>query len=115
MIIRAEGRKTEETLNMRGGEGVVVRHVCALEQMPENAKLFQEIILNPGCSIGVHGHTGEYEIFYYMNGETTLNDNGTEQTMHPGDFSICNDGEIHSIANHTQEPVSVFSAIFKTK
>lgn len=115
MIVRAAERAAEENANMRGGDGTVVRHVCALPRMPENAKLFQEIVLNPGCSIGLHSHSGEYEIFYFMTGEITLHDNGEEKLMHPGDFSICYDGETHGIANYTQEPASVFAAIIKTK
>jgi len=115
MIIRAQDRETVENAHLRDGDGVVVRHLCNLEKMPENAKAFQEIVLNPGCSIGVHRHEGEYEVFHFITGETTLNDNGVEKKMHRGDFSICYDGEIHGIANHTKEPATLFAAIIKTK
>ena len=50
-----------------------------------------------------------------MKGEVTLNDNGTERKMHPGDFAICYDGESHGIANRTDKPASLFAAIIKTK
>jgi len=86
-----------------------------LENMPENAKMFAEIKLEPGCSLGTHTHTGEYEVFFFHEGEVTLNDNGTERKMHPGDFAICYDGESHGIANRTDKPASLFAAIIKTK
>ena len=60
-------------------------------------------------------HTGEYEVFFFHEGEVTLNDNGTERKMHPGDFAICYDGESHGIANRTDKPASLFAAIIKTK
>ena len=47
--------------------------------------------------------------------KVTLNDNGTERKMHPGDFAICYDGESHGIANRTDKPASLFAAIIKTK
>ena len=92
MIIRAEDRKQILTPNARGGDGTLDKRDYVLENMPENAKMFAEIKLEPGCSLGTHTHTGEYEVFFFHEGEVTLNDNGTERKMHPGDFAICYDG-----------------------
>lgn len=83
MIIRAEDRKQILTPNARGGDGTLDKRDYVLENMPENAKMFAEIKLEPGCSLGTHTHTGEYEVFFFHEGEVTLNDNGTERKMHP--------------------------------
>ena len=115
MIIRAEDRKQTLTPNMRGGEGTVDKRDSVLGEMPENAKMFAEIRLEPGCSLGVHRHTGEYEVFFFKEGEITLNDNGVERTMHPGDFAICYDGESHAIANRSDKSAALYAAIIKTK
>lgn len=115
MIIRAEDRKQILTPNARGGDGTLDKRDYVLENMPENAKMFAEIKLEPGCSLGTHTHTGEYEVFFFHEGEVTLNDNGTERKMHPGDFAICYDGESHGIANHTDRPAALYAAIIKTK
>ena len=96
-------------------ETVVSVDIAATQLLPENAKMFAEIKLEPGCSLGTHTHTGEYEVFFFHEGEVTLNDNGTERKMHPGDFAICYDGESHGIANRTDKPASLFAAIIKTK
>ena len=96
-------------------EYVVSVDIAATQLLPENAKMFAEIKLEPGCSLGTHTHTGEYEVFFFHEGEVTLNDNGTERKMHPGDFAICYDGESHGIANRTDKPASLFAAIIKTK
>lgn len=115
MIIRAEDRKRTLTEQMRGGDGVVDKRDYLPEPMPENAKMFAEIRLEPGCSIGLHKHTGEYEIFFCREGEIVLNDNGEEQVLHPGDFSICPDGGTHGIANCTDRSAAVYAAIIRTK
>ncbi len=68
MIIRAEDRKQILTPNARGGDGTLDKRDCVLENMPENAKMFAEIKLEPGCSLGTHTHTGEYEVFFFHEG-----------------------------------------------
>ena len=57
MIIRAEDRKQILTPNARGGDGTLDKRDYVLENMPENAKMFAEIKLEPGCSLGTHPHT----------------------------------------------------------
>lgn len=115
MIIRAEDRKMERIEHLRGGDGFVDKRSCVLEKMPEHATMFAEIRLEPGCSLGTHEHVGEYEIFFFAEGEITLNDNGTERVMRPGDFAVCYDGEKHGIANRTDKPAALYAAIIKTK
>lgn len=115
MIIRAEDRNQTLTEHLRGGDGTVDKRDYLPACMPENAKMFAEIRLEPGCSIGVHRHVGEYEIFFYKEGEIVLNDDGREVVMHPGDFSICPDGRTHGIANRTDKSAAVYAAIIKTK
>jgi mannose-6-phosphate isomerase-like protein (cupin superfamily) len=86
--------------NMRGGNGqVVLNSVEPDEMLPPHTRLFSEIVLEPGCSIGDHVHNGESEMFFYTEGETTLNDNGQKKICRPGDVSICHDGETHGITN----------------
>lgn len=111
MIIRADERNLSWKENMRGGSGAVGLGNFECGDKAYHARLFSKIELNPGCSIGSHRHEGEYEVFYYLEGEITLNDNGTDRLMHPGDFSICYDGETHGIANHTDKPASLFAVI----
>ena len=115
MIIRAEDRKQVLTPHARGGDGTMEKLDYVLERMPEHAKMFAEIRLEPGCSLGTHQHVGEYEIFFIKEGEITLNDNGTERKLHTGDFAVCYDGESHGIANRTDVPAALYAAIIKTE
>ena len=115
MIIRAEDRKQTLSEHLRGGDGTVDKRDYLPERMPENAKMFAEIRLEPGCSIGLHKHTDEYEVFFFQEGEIVLNDGGEEKVMRPGDFSLCPDGGTHGIANRTDKRAAVYAAIIKTK
>lgn len=115
MLIKKEEQVRNLVANMRGGDGTVDKRDYPLSAMPENAKMFAEVRLEPGCSIGTHRHTGEYEIFFGKEGEITLNDNGTEKLLCAGDFALCPDGEEHGIANRTDKPAAVYAAIIKTK
>lgn len=111
MIIRKENRNRVENLNMRGGEGTVVLHRYEPTPFPFHSRLFSELELNPGCSIGRHVHEGEYEVFFFAEGEITLDDNGTEHIMRPGDFALCFDGEYHGVRNDTDKPARLYAAI----
>ena len=113
MVIYESEREKALVGHMRGGDGCVDKREYKMAEMPPHGKMFSELRLDPGCSIGLHGHRGEYEIFFYKEGEITLNDNGEEKLMHPGDFSICRSGETHGIANRTNKPAAVFAAIIR--
>ncbi len=115
MIIRESERLHEKVEHFRGGDGVVDKISYALEKMPPHGKMFAEIRLQPGCSIGPHVHEGEYEFFFFREGEIVLNDNGTDRVMHPGDFAVCYPGEMHGIANRSDKPAAVFASIIRTE
>ncbi len=115
MLIRAEERKYELAEHMRGGEGSIIKNLYVPAQMPPRTKLMSEMRIEPGCSIGAHVHEGEYEIFFFREGELVLNDNGTERVVHPGDLSICYPGETHGLANRTDKSALVCAVIVKTQ
>ena len=55
MITRKSERTTETREAMRGGAGAALL-TPASKQLPANARLFSEIRLAPGSSIGYHVH-----------------------------------------------------------
>ena len=115
MLIRKEEQVRSLIANMRGGDGSIDKRDYLFPEMPENAKMFAEIRLEPGCSIGMHQHTGEYEVFFCKEGEIILNDNGEEKLMHTGDFAVCRDGEMHGIPNRSDSVAATYAVIIKTK
>jgi quercetin dioxygenase-like cupin family protein len=113
MNIRREGEyKVELRENMRGGDGTVqITNFTDKEALCEKARLFGKITLQPGCSIGYHVHEGDCEIFHFVKGSATYNDNGTEITVKAGDTTVTPSGSGHSVRNDTNEPCEMIALI----
>lgn len=112
MIIHDSDMHTEVKTEMRGGKGdAVLLHITTAENLNGRGRLFARITLDPGCSIGYHEHHGESELFYLLQGEGLLSDNGTQTTVRAGDCAICPDGCGHAIQNTGKEPLVMMALI----
>ena len=69
------------------------------------------IDLDPGCSVGIHPHTENGEIYVVLKGEAVVTEDGVEHTLRPGDAEFCADGHTHGIENRTSEPVTFLAVI----
>ena len=112
MTIKTSERTLTITSNLRGGKGEVKsNNFMAIEKMPAHYRLLSEVVLDPGCSIGMHPHEVESELYFILKGEAIITDDGTEIAVHPGDLHICYAGHTHGIANNGDEPVHFLAAI----
>ena len=112
MIRNYHQMKAEAREHMREGEGtVLLTEILTPEEMMGKGRLFSEITLEPGCSIGQHEHKGEAEIFFITQGVATVDDNGITQTLTAGDMLYTGDGSYHSIANHGDETLRLVALI----
>ena len=98
MITRKLERITESRKQMRGGNGTVLLSPISKE-LPANARLFSEIRLAPGSSIGYHVHENETELFLFLEGEGRVMDDDQEIFVHPGDSMATFSGHGHSVEN----------------
>ena len=95
--------------HFQGGEGVFV------------AKMFNDgtnKILNgrlaPGCSIGMHTHTGSSEIIFVTGGEGTMYcSDGSVEKLLPGDCHYCPEGTGHNFVNESDAELT-FCAVVPT-
>ena len=111
MVIRRNEMKTEKKERLRDGDGNC-HFVYLLDGSKEkNARLFAEITLNPGCSIGYHQHDSETEYFFILSGSGTVNDNGKEVQVNQGDSIITGSGASHSIKNTGTAPLVLHAVI----
>ena len=70
--------KTERVENMAGGRGhVLIKHILGEEELNGKCRLYAEVTIEPGCSLGYHEHHGESETYYILKGEGNYDDNGT--------------------------------------
>jgi quercetin dioxygenase-like cupin family protein len=81
------------------------------EALPGKCRLFSLITLEKGCGIGAHAHSGETEIFYVLQGEGVLDDNGERKAFRKGDSNVCGDGATHAITNEKDEPLVLAAVI----
>lgn len=96
------------------GKGLVHAKALASEaQMYHHARMFSQITVNPGCSIGYHTHEHETEFYYILKGEAVFSDNGKEVILHSGDVTSTGGGEGHSLENRTGEPVELIALIIR--
>jgi mannose-6-phosphate isomerase-like protein (cupin superfamily) len=113
MVIHRKEMKTEEKEKMRDGDGVVHFTYLLDGSKEKNARMFAEITLKPGCSIGYHQHNSETEYFFILSGSGVVNDDGKEVQVTRGDAIITGSGASHSIKNTGSEPL-VFHAVIVT-
>jgi mannose-6-phosphate isomerase-like protein (cupin superfamily) len=111
MIIQRKEMKKEVRENMRGGDGSVSLTYLLDGEKEKNARMFAEITLESGCSIGYHRHDNETEYFFILSGSGTVNDNGKESPITQGDTIITGGGDSHSIKNTGTVPLVLHAVI----
>ena len=113
MVTHRNEMKTEDKERMRDGEGTT--HITYLldGSTQKNARMFAEITLNPGCSIGYHQHDSETENYFILSGTGVVNDDGKDVHVKQGDSIITGNGASHSIKNSGSVPL-VFYAVIVT-
>ena len=112
MIIRKSGYVNEVRSQMRGGEGdTVFDHICQAGQLPPKCRIFSLITLNPGCSIGYHVHEGESELYLFIEGKATLDDNGAAAEAEAGDTMLTPSGSGHAVSNKGTLPLKFLAAV----
>ena len=105
MIIKANECKADARKNMKGGDGTVyVTEFVSANELNGKVRLFGNIHLDPGASIGYHVHKGESELFYVIRGEALYN-------LCAGDTAVVTAGNGHCIANRGTEPVDLIAPI----
>jgi len=113
MVIHRNEMKTEEKERMRDGEGSTHLVYLLDGNTQKNARMFAEITLKPGCSIGYHQHNSETEYYFILSGSGIVNDDGIEVQIKQGDSIITGNGASHSIHNNGSVPL-IFHAVIIT-
>jgi len=113
MVVHRNEMKVETKERFRDGDGITqITHL--LDGSGEkNARLFAEITLEPGSSIGYHQHQSETEYYFILSGTGIVNDEGKEVEVKQGDSVITGNGASHGIRNTGSVPL-VFHAVIVT-
>ena len=100
-FIRRNGETAPIYKEMFGGPGEAEMHRILLgaDEMYGKGRLFNHVVLHPGCGFGWHVHDGDSETYYILRGEGEYSDNGALTTVGAGDVTFVGSGEGHSIRN----------------
>ncbi|MCX7917578.1 MAG: cupin domain-containing protein [bacterium] len=114
MIRKKEQMEIEKREKMRGGEGIVtIVHFLKKEDFKANVRLCAKLILHEGCSIGLHQHLDEDEVFIILKGKGILFDGKEEKEVEEGDVVLTGNGQSHSIKNIGKEDLEIIAFITK--
>ncbi|HZJ87668.1 MAG TPA: cupin domain-containing protein, partial [Sphaerochaeta sp.] len=99
MVIRKDEMQQEFRQGLRGGDGeVTFLHLMESGSVP-HARLFAELTLDPGSSIGEHEHTGETEYYWILSGSGIVTEADGEKPVSAGDLVVTGGGASHAIRN----------------
>lgn len=98
-----------------GGKGSIILEPLADETvLKDKARKFVKATLKPGCSMGVHQHNGDGEIYHILSGRGLYTDNDETYEVHPGDTMFCKDGDYHGLENVGDEDLVFMGLILYT-
>jgi mannose-6-phosphate isomerase-like protein (cupin superfamily) len=111
MIKKKSEMKTSVREKMRGGQGSVLATALMDEGTVEHCRLFSEMKLEKGCSIGLHDHVNETEYYWITNGTGIVSEADGEKVVSKGDMVITGGGASHAIRNEGDEPLTFVALI----
>jgi mannose-6-phosphate isomerase-like protein (cupin superfamily) len=113
MVIHRSEMKAEKKERLLNGDGSTHFTYLLDGSTQKNARLFAELTLTPGCSIGYHSHGSETEYYFILSGNGTVIDDDNTVNVGQGDVVITGNGASHSIKNIGSDPL-IFIAIIVT-
>lgn len=114
MIKRKNQMEIEKRERMRDGEGVIkILHYFKKDEFKANVRLCAKLTIAPNCSIGLHQHLDEDEVFIISKGKGILFDGINENVVEEGDAILTGNGQFHSIKNIKDEDLEIIAFIAK--
>ena len=100
MIRKVAERETIVRSQAKGGKGNFINQLILTEdELRPAARHYSVSILPPGASVGMHVHTGEMEVCYFLFGKGVVIDENGTTPVGPGDVNIVLNGHGHSVEN----------------
>lgn len=113
MIKSSEEMRRSSVTALRGGVGELYQqHILESSETGGRTDLFCVFTVEPGRTIGLHTHDTNAEVYYVLEGELEVNQNGTPHTVKAGGVVFTADGESHSVANKTDRTAKFLAIIF---
>lgn len=96
-------------------KAVKITEFMTEEESEDHGRLFARVEIPVGEGIAWHKHQGEFEVYYILEGEGTIDDNGHKVPVRAGDTHKCQSGESHGILNTGIKPLVMLAMILTSK
>ncbi len=113
MIKWKKDMRAEVRHQVRDGAGYLeLHHVFEPEELENKATMFATFTFDPGDSIGPHPHPNDGEVYYILEGELTVTENGgMPVVLRAGDAAYLPQGESHMVENRSHKPAVMLAII----
>ena len=111
MIIEHSSMEKEIRSRMRGGKGDCTVTLLAGHELQKHCRVFSEIEIPVGASIGPHDHVAETEYYLVLEGTGIVDDDGTPVAVKPGDVVVTTNGATHSVEATGKVPLKLIAVI----
>ena len=99
-----------------GGKGhLILEPIAGPDILKDKCRLYVKATLEKGCSMGIHQHKGDGEIYYILSGKGLYTDNDTTYEMKAGDAAFCKNGDRHGIENIGDEDLVFMGLVIYDK
>lgn len=107
MIIPRHAARVIDLVSCHGGAGTLccTEYLGDYDRASAGFAFIHDNILPPGAGVGLHTHTGDEEIYFFLEGCGTMTVNGTTVDVGPGDCCLTRSGESHSLLNTGGTPI----------
>ncbi len=113
MIIREKSTSVIRK-NLLGGKGEVqVESLFSPDEFESDVRFCSRVTLAEGCSIGLHQHIDEDELYFIISGRGIVSDGETVTEVIAGTSVLTRSGESHSIENKENEDLVMIAVIPK--
>jgi quercetin dioxygenase-like cupin family protein len=103
VIYKRDKMVEERRTDVHGGSGEVSLRSLVARNTHPNLRLLTYMNVAPGASIGLHHHRLETEYYLLLKGSVTVDDNGSTDTLQPGDLLQTGNGQYHGLNNTGSE------------
>jgi mannose-6-phosphate isomerase-like protein (cupin superfamily) len=116
VLFRSIPEKPEILDHFQGGKGHLEAYpiLNGVEEMQGKGRVFKHMVLQPGCEVGSHVHSGDCETVYVLKGSAHCKVNGEMMEIGPGMVHFIADGEEHYMINDGNEPLEFIALVLYT-
>jgi quercetin dioxygenase-like cupin family protein len=109
MLRNLDKGKQQKVANAHGGEGFIYWY-RAFDESDFNSKweFVDWVSIPPNCSVGIHKHDGNEEMYFVVNGTGLMTVDGEERIVTRGDVVLTKSGSSHGLKNNSNEDIDLF-------